>query len=126
MKKLLTICILLASLVGYSQSSYIGLHLGPLKKEFHNLTKDRTVEGDFTMYYVDCELGRYVFAVRDNTVQFSVLNPNDESRNLLIKFYNENYIKTSPRTWETYVDGGAINVELVLYKGGWQFNYKPL
>jgi hypothetical protein len=125
MKQLLTICILLASLVGYSQTSYIGWDHKELKQEFPNLIKSGDVEGH-PCYGATTSEGDRIFVIVNGVTTIVVFAPANEVRNAYIKYYNENYIKTAPKTWETYVNGGAIQVDLELHEGMWQFIYKPI
>jgi hypothetical protein len=125
MKQLLTICILLASLVGYSQTSYIGWDHKELKQEFPDLIKRNDIEGH-KCYGITNSDGDRAFVMINDIVTITVFAPANEVRNSYIKYYNENYIKTAPKTWETYVNGGTIQVDLELHEGMWQFIYKPI
>jgi hypothetical protein len=125
MKLLITISILLASLVGYSQSSYIGYNVSELKEEFKYLKREADGQG-FKIYSAVTEIGSFAFAVIDSKVINTVIVPSDNARHLYINYYNENYIKVGPKNWELYIDGGTIGVELKLFEGHWQFHYKIL
>jgi len=125
MKLLITLSILLASLVGYSQSSYLGWDHKELKTEFKDLIRRNDING-LHCYGITNSDGDRAFLMRDGVVLLTVFLPSDEVRNAYIKYYNEHYIKTAPKTWETYVNGGTIQVDLELSEGYWQFVYKAI
>ena len=131
MKKLLFIFTLFFTLAIFNSNAQarLGYSSNEIRSEF-SASKYKLTSGnlDDGQYYINITTNySFVFYYfnQDYICNSTAIVPkNQKVLNALVENYNENYVKTSATSWDAYLDGGILKINLIYPdEGGYYFKW---